>query len=109
MASFGATGSGMLPEEIEEYLGKIDTICESVVVGRKAPDSDAIILTAVVFPAYDKFPTGASEELIRESIRNSINAMNRRLPGFKQVKAVEYRQTEFEKTTSKKIKRHLVK
>ena len=50
-----------------------------------------------------------SEELIRESIRNSINAMNRRLPGFKQVKAVEYRQTEFEKTTSKKIKRHLVK
>ena len=28
---------------------------------------------------------------------------------LKQVKAVEYRQTEFEKTTSKKIKRHLVK
>lgn len=95
-------GKNVFPEEIEEYLGKIDTICESVVVGRKAPDSDAIILTAVVFPAYDKFPTGASEELIRESIRNSINAMNRRLPGFKQVKAVEYRQTEFEKTTSKK-------
>ena len=102
-------GKNVFPEEIEEYLGKIDTICESVVVGRKAPDSDAIILTAVVFPAYDKFPTGASEELIRESIRNSINAMTRRLPGFKQVKAVEYRQTEFEKTTSKKIKRHLVK
>ena len=102
-------GKNVFPDEIEEYLGKIDTICESVVVGRKAPDSDAIILTAVVFPAYDKFPTGASEELIRESIRNSINAMNRRLPGFKQVKAVEYRQTEFEKTTSKKIKRHLVK
>lgn len=102
-------GKNVFPEEIEEYLGKIDTICESVVVGRKAPDSDAIILTAVVFPAYDKFPTGASEELIRESIRNSINAMNRRLPGFRQVKAVEYRQTEFEKTTSKKIKRHLVK
>lgn len=102
-------GKNVFPEEIEEYLGKIETICESVVVGRKAPDSDAIILTAVVFPAYDKFPTGASEELIRESIRNSINAMNRRLPGFKQVKAVEYRQTEFEKTTSKKIKRHLVK
>ena len=102
-------GKNVFPEEIEEYLGKIDTICESVVVGRKAPDSDAIILTAVVFPAYDKFPTGASEELIRESIRNCINAMNRRLPGFKQVKAVEYRQTEFEKTTSKKIKRHLVK
>ena len=42
-------GKNVFPEEIEEYLGKIDTICESVVVGRKAPDSDAIILTAVVF------------------------------------------------------------
>ena len=63
-------GKNVFPEEIEEYLGKIDTICESVVVGRKAPDSDAIILTAVVFPAYDKFPTGASEELIREKIEH---------------------------------------
>ena len=44
-----------------------------------------------------------------ESVRKSINNVNRRLPGFKQVKAVEIRQTEFEKTTSKKIKRHLVK
>ena len=34
--------------------------------------------------------------------------MNRKLPGFKQVKGVELRDTEFEKTTSKKIKRHLV-
>lgn len=102
-------GKNVFPEEIEEYLGKIETICESVVVGRKAEDSDSVILTAVVFPAADKFPTGASEELIRESIRNSINQMNRKLPGFKQVKAVEFRDTEFEKTTSKKIKRHLVK
>lgn len=102
-------GKNVFPEEIEEYLGKIETICESVVVGRKAEDSDSVILTAVVFPATDRFPTGASEELIRESIRNSINQMNRKLPGFKQVKAVEFRDTEFEKTTSKKIKRHLVK
>lgn len=102
-------GKNVFPEEIEEYLGKIETICESVVIGRKAEDSDSVILTAVVFPAADRFPTGASEELIRESIRNSINQMNRKLPGFKQVKAVEFRDAEFEKTTSKKIKRHLIK
>ena len=40
---------------------------------------------------------------------NMINQINRRLPSFKQVKAVEIRETEFEKTTTKKIKRHLVK
>jgi long-chain acyl-CoA synthetase len=68
-----------------------------------------VILTALVFPAYDKFPKGASEDMIQDSIRKSINVINRKLPGFKQVRAVEFRQTEFEKTTSKKIKRHLVK
>jgi long-chain acyl-CoA synthetase len=52
---------------------------------------------------------GASEDLVYESIHKSINAMNRKLPGFKQVTALEIRPTEFEKTTSKKIKRHLVK
>jgi long-chain acyl-CoA synthetase len=35
--------------------------------------------------------------------------INRRLPSFKQIKTLELRDTEFEKTTSKKIKRHLVK
>ncbi len=102
-------GKNIFPEEIEEYLADIETIAECVVVGRKAEDSDEIILTAIVYPNYDKLPAGAAEELVHESIRKSINQVNRRLPGFKQVKSVELRNTEFEKTTSKKIKRHLVK
>ncbi len=102
-------GKNVFPEEIEEYLEGIETIAECVVLGRKAEDSDEIILTAVVYPNFDKLPAGATEDLIRESIHKSINAVNRRLPSFKQVKALELRSTEFEKTTSKKIKRHLVK
>ncbi len=102
-------GKNIFPEEIEEYLEGIETIAECVVVGRKAEDSDEVILTAVVYPNYDKLPAGATDELIHESIRKSVNAVNRALPGFKQVKAVELRAMEFEKTTSKKIKRHLVK
>ncbi len=102
-------GKNIFPEEIEEYLAEIETIAECVVVGRKADDSDEVILTVIAYPNYDKLPAGASEELVHESIRKSVNAVNRRLPGFKQVKAVEIRPTEFEKTTSKKIKRHLVK
>ncbi len=102
-------GKNIFPEEIEEYLSEIETIAECVVIGRKAEDSDEVILTAVVYPNYDKLPAGATEELVLESIRKSVNNVNRRLPGFKQVKSVELRPTEFEKTTSKKIKRHLVK
>ncbi len=102
-------GKNVFPEEIEEYLEQIETIAEVVVVGRKAQDSDEVILTAIAYPNLDKFPTGVSMELVKESIRNSITQMNRHLPSFKQVKAVEIRETEFEKTTTKKIKRHLVK
>ena len=46
---------------------------------------------------------------IEETIRKAITAQNRRLPSFKQIHKVEFRDTEFEKTTSRKIKRHLVK
>lgn len=102
-------GKNVFPEEIEEYLEKIETIAEVVVVGRKAKDGDEVFLTAVVYPNVEKFPTGATKELIQESIRNSINQTNRRLPGFKQIKTVELRDTEFEKTPTKKIKRFLVK
>ncbi len=102
-------GKNVFPEEIEEYLEQIESIAEVVVVGRKAKDSDEVILTAVVYPNLDKFPAGVSIELVQESIRNAINQVNRRLPSFKQVKAVELRETEFEKTTTRKIKRHLVK
>ena len=102
-------GKNVFPEEIEEYLEQIETIAEVVVVGRKAQNGDEVILTAVVYPNLDKFPTGVAMDLVQESIRNAINQINRRLPSFKQVKAVEIRETEFEKTTTKKIKRHLVK
>ncbi len=41
-------GKNIFPEEIEEYLSDIETIAECVVVGRKAEESDEVILTAVV-------------------------------------------------------------
>ena len=80
-----------------------------MVIGRKAPDSDEVILTVVAYPNYEKLPSGVSEEVIHETIYKQIMQINRRLPSFKQMKALELRSTEFEKTTSKKIKRHLVK
>lgn len=102
-------GKNVFPEEIEEYLDTIETISECCVIGRKNEGSDEIILTAVVYPDYTKFPKDADEETIKETIRKAINATNKKLPTYKQIKAVEIRKTEFEKTTTKKIKRQLVK
>lgn len=102
-------GKNVFPEEIEEYLGNVDSIAESVVVGRKKSDSDEVVLTAIVFPAFDKFEKDTSLEDISEKIKADINEMNKKLPSFKQVRNIELRKTEFEKTTSRKIKRYLVK
>lgn len=102
-------GKNVFPEEIEEYLENIDTIAESCVIGRKAEDSDTINLVAVVYPDFSKFSKDASDDEIKDTIRKAINAVNKKLPSFKQIKSVEIRKTEFEKTTTKKIKRQLVK
>ena len=46
---------------------------------------------------------------IQKDIEKTIGAMNKTLPTYKQVKVVELRATPFEKTSSRKIKRHLLK
>ena len=102
------SGKNVFPEEIEEYLANIDLIAESVVVGRSQGRTDKVVLTAIVYPDYSKFDDDVSEDTVLKVIQNAINSMNKKLPSYKQVKGVEIRNTEFEKTTSRKIKRHLV-
>ncbi|MCR4907178.1 MAG: AMP-binding protein [Clostridiales bacterium] len=99
-------GKNVFPEEIEEYLEDIDLIAESVVVGRE--EEDGTHLVAVIFPNYAKY-TALQENEFRTEIQKRITALNKRLPSFKQIHKLEFRKTEFEKTTTKKIKRHLVK
>ncbi|MBE6556015.1 MAG: hypothetical protein E7663_07325 [Ruminococcaceae bacterium] len=102
-------GKNVFPEEIEEYLGNIEEIAEAVVVGRKEADSDTVNLTAIVYPNKDLFPEGCESEEIRKAIYAKLLELNKKLPSFKKIKDLELRDTEFEKTTSRKIKRHLVK
>ena len=101
-------GKNVFPEEIEEYLEDIPEIAESVVVGRDAED-DKVELVALIFPNRDEFAVDADEDEIKKTIENKITAVNKKLPAFKRITKIELRDTEFEKTTSKKIKRHLVK
>ena len=103
------SGKNVFPEEIEEYLGDIEQIAECVVVGRKQEDSEAIDLVAVIFPDASKFPEDTSKGDMEKALYEKIVALNKTLPTYKHIKSVELRDTEFEKTTSRKIRRHLVK
>ena len=96
-------GKNVFPEEIEEYLESIEQIAESVVVGRPSKDKDSIILTAIIYPDFSRFPEDATAEEIAAKLKDEINRMNKRLVGYKQIRAIEVRSTEFEKTTTKKL------
>ena len=99
-------GKNVFPEEIEEYLGNIDEIAECAVIGRQS--GETVTLVALIYPDYTKYPEGKPDKEIEQDIEAKILAMNKNLPTYKQVKKTELRNTPFEKTTSRKIKRHLL-
>ncbi len=101
-------GKNVFPEEIEEYLANIEEVAECVVVGR-ADGNEKVNLVAIIFPDRTKFPEGTEDDAIKAALEERINLMNKSLPTYKQIKLIELRETEFEKTTSKKIKRFLIK
>ena len=101
-------GKNVFPEEIEEYLSDIPGINECVVVGRKDTDGETVLLTAVIFPDLSYYE-GKNVAEMKKELAAHINALNKKLPSFKHIRKVDLVDREFEKTTSKKIKRHLVK
>ncbi len=100
-------GKNVFPEEIEEYLDKLDIINECIVVGRTNKDTGEVVLTAVVYPNFELLPDMDLNAVAAE-VKAKIAEVNKILPGFKQIRNVEIKKTEFEKTSSRKIKRYTV-
>ena len=102
-------GKNVFPEEIEEYLGAIPHIKECVVIGRQK-DND-LAITALIYPDFDYTKSAGlnDKEAVYNAIREEINAVNRKLVGYKRIANIEFMEEEFEKTPSKKIKRFLYK
>lgn len=101
-----SNGKNIYPEELEHYLFGCDMIGEAVVVGRKNAKGE-IVITALVYPNQDVCK-GKSKDEIFTAIKEAINQINKKLPAYKQIHDLELRDTEFEKTTSRKIKRYKV-
>ncbi len=102
-------GKNVFPEEIEEYISRYCSVAESVVIARQIEGNADLTITAVVYPKMDEFADPNDRETIEATIRDQMNKMNHKLVSYKHVQRVEFRYEEFEKTTSRKIKRHLVK
>ncbi len=103
-----SNGKNVFPEEVEEHMADCDTISEIVVIGREN-DNNEVVITAIVYPNYEVVGENTPQDEILELVKAQIFEVNRKLPSFKQVREVEIRSTEFEKNTSRKIKRFLIK
>ena len=68
-------------------------------------------ITAVIVPSLDEIKNKSkSEEITDEQIELYVSAViktvNRKLPPYKRIKSFEISEKEFEKTSTRKIKRH---
>jgi long-chain acyl-CoA synthetase len=109
-----ANGKNVFPEELEDQVNAIPFVLESAVYGAKGPNGDEEICVMVVpnaetFLAHaDKTGNQLTKEWIEDVVNQEIRALNRRLPLYKQIRRVRIKDSEFEKTTSMKIKRYLL-
>ena len=99
-------GKNVFPEEIEEYLEPLEEIAECVVVGRVMNGSTTLV--ALIYPTAD-FAKDKTKEELKKHFLAELAKINQNLASFKQVNHVEIVDHEFEKTTSRKIIRYLVK
>lgn len=103
-------GKNIFPEEVEFYLTESEYIEEALVHGIDGLRNDDVIIKAEIFPNYPLFENEnpeVAEDYIEEKIGEIIEKINDAVPKYKRIKRYYIRKTEFEKTTTKKIKRYL--
>lgn len=94
-----SNGENVSPEELENKFAMEDKVKEVLVYAEEG------VITVEIFPNSDAF-AGASEEEIANALRELINNINENLPSAKTIRKIRLRKSEFDKTTSKKIRRN---
>ena len=98
-------GKNVYPEEIEDKLSVMcEYISEIIVFAAKKENSDQTVLSVEIYPDSDRAAAhGVSD--VQEVIRKAVADYNDKEPSYKVIKNIIFRDEEFEKTTSRKIKR----
>lgn len=100
----GPSGQNIYPEELEDKLNSLPCVVESIVVDRDHK------LVALVYPdtSADGKKLLGTRTLTQMMEENRV-AVNKVLPNYSQISAVELVASEFEKTPKRSIKRYLYK
>lgn len=91
-------GENVSPEEIENKIGENRFVQEILVRENEG------VIEAEIFPDYEYVKKKHVKD-IRAKLQEIIDTYNESAPAYKKVYSLKVRETEFEKTTSKKIKR----
>ncbi|HEY5583342.1 MAG TPA: AMP-binding protein [Ruminiclostridium sp.] len=102
-------GKNVYPEEIETLLNRSDYIKESLVYGKDGKDN--VVVCAQIVPDTEKIEEDIKNGIIEQQDANTIinfevKRINKGLVTYKYVKEFTLRDAEFEKTTTRKIKRY---
>jgi len=108
-------GKNVYPEEVEQELLKSEYIEEVLVLGKLDPETQREQVHAIVYPNYENVDEYAkthnlqpmTQQQVYDLIKKEISTYCANLAAYKRVKDFEIREEEFEKTTTKKIKRFL--
>ena len=97
-------GQNIYPEEIEDKLNSLPLVSESVVVDRNHK------LVALVYsdPSLAKADV-LQGKTVEEVMKENVVKLNKQLPNYSQVTAIELMEKEFEKTPKRSIKRFMYK
>lgn len=93
-----ANGENVSPEELENELSSSELIKEILVRDKEH------VIEAEIFPNYDYAKKKRIKD-IRAELQSIIDSFNEKLPMYKRIHSLIVRETEFDKTPSKKIKR----
>ena len=104
-------GKNIYPEEVEYYLNDNPLISESLVLGIQKENDDETYINAQIYPdiqAITEYLKGSvpTKEEIWKIVSDVVANVNKKLPNYKHIKNFGIRDEEFEKTTTKKIKRY---
>ncbi len=105
-----SSGLNVYPDEVEFELNKIPYIKESCVIGRKRRGNEEVF--AVVSPNieyFEKIGLSIEENAVFNAIFEMVEKLNEKLPMHKRISGIEVRHSEFPKTSTRKIKRFVVR
>ena len=109
-----AAGKNIYPEELEERLLASPYVLESIVYGRKKESKQGEEVCALIVPDLEQFrgvtfetATESSLSEVRRALQVEIDAINAEVADYKRISRFDISLQELEKTSAKKVKRHL--